>query len=291
MRKNLLLAVLILFMANSMVLAQRGAASEEPKASVQSETTVFYFGQNLERDVLMVESIVRFDTRAPLGTVMGMITGINGNAEIWLDSVLLAKAVEEVEEVQTSEGAENKLEEAESEAIEEVAKEAAAAAEEAVQEIERGVTPPEGYSRPTASFEISLANLKTSSPARDALLKSEKYLNIDSFPSALFTIEGASEPSGYHLKNNEEISLTAVGELTLNGHTRRMGNIKVYLTYLEEKPVTKANTGLTGNLLHVSAEFNIKLSDFGIIIPTEDLLTMDDLVKVTIDLVGTTNPN
>jgi hypothetical protein len=288
MRKNLLLAVLIFLMANSLVLAQRGATAEEP---VQPETTVFYFGQNLEGDVLMVESVARFDTRAPLGTVVGMVTGISGKAEIWLDSVMLVQAVEEVEEVQTSEAAENELEEAESEAIEEVAKEAAAAAEEAILEIERGVIPPSGYSRPTASFEISLANLKTSSPVRDELLKSEKYLDIANFPTAVFTIEGASEPSGFRLKNNEEISLTVVGELTLHGQTKRLGNIKVYLTYLQEKPVTKKNTNVTGNLLHVSAEFNIKLSDFGIIIPTENLLTLDDLIKVTIDLFGSTNPN
>jgi hypothetical protein len=287
MRKNLLLAVLVFFMANSLVLAQRGTASKEPTAPVQPETTVFYFGQNLERDVLMVESIARFDTRAPLGTVMGMITGIYGKAEIWLDSVMVVQATKEAEEVETSTLDQEASVSAESEAVKEVAKPVA----EVAAEIEPEIIPPGGYSRPTASFEISLANLKTSSPARDELLRSEKYLNIDSFPTAIFTMEGASEPSGFQLKDNEEISLTAVGELTLHGQTKRLGNIKVYLTYLKEKPVTKANTGLTGNLLHVSAEFNIKLSDFGIIIPAEDLLTLDDLVKVTIDLFGSTNPN
>lgn len=288
MRKNLLLAVLIFLMANSLVLAQPGAAGDE---SAKPETTVFFFGQNLEGDVLMVESVARFDTRAPLGTVVGMIIGIEGRAEIWLDSVMLVqseKVAEEVEEVEASTHDEAAAEEGEAEAVEEVAEPVEEAAEETA---EPEIIPPSGYNRPTASFEISLANLKTSSPARDELLKSENYLNVDSFPTAIFTLEGTSEPSGFHLKDNEEISITAVGELTLHGQTKRLGNIKVYMTYLEEKPVTKANMGLTGNLLHVSAEFNIRLSDFGIIIPTEDLLTLDDQVKITIDLFGSTNPN
>jgi polyisoprenoid-binding protein YceI len=286
MRKNLLLAVLVFLMANSLVLAQSGVAAEEP---VQPETTVFYFGQNLEGDVLMVESVARFDTRAPLGTIVGMVTGISGKAEIWLDSVMLVQAVLEAEELEATLETDEETPEGatEAEAVEEVAEPAA----DSTEETEPEIIPPSGYIRPTASFEISLANLKTSSPVRDELLKSENYLDIANFPTAVFTMEGASEPSGYQLKNNEEISLTAVGELTLHGVTKRMGNIKVYLTYIEEKPVTRGNQGLTGNLLHVSAEFNIKLSDFGIIIPTEDLLTLDDLVKVTIDLFGSTNLN
>jgi len=286
MRKNLLLAVLIFLMANSLVLAQSGATAEEP---VQPETMIFYFGQNLEGDVLMVESVARFDTRAPLGTIVGMVTGISGKAEIWLDSVMLVQAVLEAEELETTLEADEETPEGttEAEAVEEVPEPAADSTEQAEPEI----IPPSGYSRPTASFEISLANLKTSSPLRDELLKSENYLDIANFPTAVFTMEGASEPSGFQLKNNEEISLTVVGELTLHGETKRLGNIKVYLTYIEEKPVTRGNQGLTGNLLHISAEFSIKLSDFGIIIPTEDLLTLDDLVKVTIDLFGSTNLN
>lgn len=288
MRKNLLLAVLIFLMANSLVLAQSGAEGDEP---VMSETAVFFFGQNLEGDVLMVESIARFDTRAPLGTVVGMINGIEGRAEVWLDSIMLVQPEEEAEEVEISEPLEETGEEAEAAVETEAVEEVAEAAEEAVEEAESIIIPPAGYSRPSASFEIPLANLKTSSPVRDEFLKSEDFLNVDSFPTVIFTLEGASEPSGFQLKNNEEISITAVGELTLHGQTQRLGNIKVFMTYLEEKPVTKANTGLTGNLLHVSAEFSIKLSDFGIIIPAENLLTLDDQVKVTIDLFGTTNPN
>jgi len=290
MMKRLLLAILIFLMAGSLLLAQRGESSEEE--AVEPETTVFYFGQNLEGDVLMVESIARFDTRAPLGTVVGMINGITGEVEIWLDSVMLMEDLQEAQEVETEmeAGEETPAEEApEAEAMaEEAAEEPAESEEEPLEEAEPEVIPPSGYMHPTANFEIPLRNLKTTSPVRDELLKSEAYLDVANYPTAIFTLVNTSDPSAFHLRNGQEISLTAVCDLTLHGVTKRYGNIEVYITYIEEKPITRQNTQMTGNLLHMMAELDIKLSDFEIFIPDEDLLTLDDKVKITVDLFGST---
>ena len=87
-----------------------------------------------------------------------------------------------------------------------------------------------------------------------------------------------------------EVVLNATGRLTLHGVTHPVSNIKVFLTYITEGPVTRKNRKLEGDLLHLTAEMSFKLSDFDISIPTENLLTLDDNVNIIIDAFGTTRP-
>ena len=56
-------------------------------------------------------------------------------------------------------------------------------------------------------------------------------------------------------------------------------------TYLEESPQTK--TKMPGNLLRLEADFNAKLSDYAIPIPTMVILSLDENIKGTVDVTGT----
>jgi len=222
-----------------------------------SQTTTFYFGKNVEGDVLMVASTARFDSRAPLGSILGHISGVTGEVRIWLDSIILV----------------------EKEAGETEAAPAAAST----------LIPPSGYKMPSAKFEIPLNNLTTGNAQRDLLLKSEPYLNTAMNPTATITLTGIQDANMYHLADNQEISLTASGEVTMRGISKRYGNIKIFLNYIKEQPLTQSRLKMPGDILHINAELTIRLSDFGIAVQQDNLLTIDDAVKVTFDGFGTTS--
>ncbi len=313
--KKAFLAILILgLMLTSLLIAQEGEGEE----AEMPETTTFYFGGHLESDLLMVESVARFETRAPLGTVIGLAKGTTGEVTLWLDSLMLvAQDVPEEENQvdlieteaadvgdvagEAGEGLETEAgleeidpdtlpietgeEEAEAEAEEDVQVESAIKDEPAIQK-----PVPAGYSRPLASFEIPLGDLMTGSTIRDDMLTAEDMLNVANYPNATFQLTSIQDPSSYQLEDNLEISLIASGDLTIKDSTKRINNIQVYMTYIEAENVTEQNTGIPGDILHISASFNFKLSDFGIPIAMENLLTMDDQVSVTFEGFGSTSP-
>jgi len=222
MKKAVILAVLLLLIS-SVLYAQQGNSSEEP---AEPKITVFYFGQNIEGDVFQVQSVARFDSRAPLGTVVGTLTRLTGEVQIWLDSLVLvdtedeepvAVPVEEAAEVSDSMMAESDT-----------------AMGEAADTISVAIVePPAGYQKPLATFEIPITSLSTGNATRDEMFKAEEYLNVTEFPMAVFELVAVSDLSSFKLADNQEIGLIATGDLTLHGVTKRISNIRMFMNYIE----------------------------------------------------------
>jgi polyisoprenoid-binding protein YceI len=275
MKKAFLLAMILILAVSPMLYAQENQADT---AAATPQTTEFYFGQGLQNDVLMVKSNAIFDTRGPLGAVIGFVPGITGEATIWLDSIMLVEAAQVAEEVKQPDTTESPQVDVE------------ATQPDSVVAAESGpiIVPPEGYMRPMATFRIPLANLTTGNPARDELLKSEDYLDVANYPEAVFTLKGIQDPSALILENEKEVSMIASGELTMHGLSKNYANIRVFLTYIKQAPITKKNTELTGDLLHVTAEFTINLNDFAIAIQPDQLLKLDNKVDISVDAFGST---
>ncbi|NIS15432.1 MAG: hypothetical protein GWN00_22415 [Aliifodinibius sp.] len=292
MRKAFLLALFLMIGTAALLLAQEG---EMPEEQVIPETTTFYFGQGLENDVLMLRSLAIFDNRAPLGSAVGLVRGMTGELTIWLDSIKLVEVEEVVSEEEEEIQEPDTMAEADT-AAEMPAEEEPAAAEEAEEQADTvrlapapTVVPPSGYTQPVMVMEIPLNRLTTGNPQLDEMLKSEDYFNVSEYPTATFVLTNVTDPSEYRLQDMREISLIASGELTLNGLSKRYANINVFITYIEEKPITGENTGMTGDLIHIIAEFTISLSDFAISIEPENLVTLDDKVNIMFDGFGSTN--
>lgn len=276
MKKAFLLTIILMLAVSPMLYAQKSDASSEP---VTPQTTKFYFGQGLQNDILMVKSNALFDTRGPLGAVIGFIPGVTGQSEIWLDSIMLVEAAQVEQEVQ----------EPDTTASPQVDVEATQPDSVVATEVAPVVEPPAGYMRPAATFNIPLANLNTGNPARDEILKSEDYLDVANYPEAVFTLTNIQDPSSLFLENEKQITMIAGGDLTMHGQTKRYSNIRVALTYIEQAPITKKNTQLTGDLMHITADFTINLTDFGISIKPDQYLLIDNKVNITVDALGSTN--
>ena len=105
---------------------------------------------------------------------------------------------------------------------------------------------------------ISTASLKSGIDLRDEHIRGADWLDAEQFPEITFKITGVE-----NLNEVKENMLTArvIGEFTCHGITKEV-NSDVTLTYLDENEMTKMK--MPGDLLGARAEFNIKLSDFGV---------------------------
>lgn len=105
-------------------------------------------------------------------------------------------------------------------------------------------------------FEVALNDLTTGINMRDEHMK-EKYLQVKEHPKAILKIPAGPEDVLQFASEKE-----AQGTLTLHGQTKP----------LKVKAIKDGNK--------ISSEFDIKLSDYGIEIPTYAGITMADKVKV-----------
>jgi polyisoprenoid-binding protein YceI len=104
---------------------------------------------------------------------------------------------------------------------------------------------------------INAASLKTGIDLRDEHLRGEGWLNTEKYPEITFEIK--------NLKNiqslaDNKVKADVVGSFTLHGVTKEI-TANIQLTFLDESEQTQ--TRIPGDLLGVTAEFEINLQDFG----------------------------
>jgi polyisoprenoid-binding protein YceI len=115
------------------------------------------------------------------------------------------------------------------------------------------------------TFKFKMASLETGISMRDTHMK-EKYLQVDKFPMAELKIEGVEK---FDPNKAEEAALPFKGTLTLHGVT---------------KPVTgQVDIKKKGNGFSVKAQFDTKITDFAIDIPSYSGITVADAVKVSVE--------
>jgi len=140
---------------------------------------------------------------------------------------------------------------------------------------------PADLSNASGTVKVDLTALKTGIDLRDEHLRSENWLNTEKFPHAVFElkkVEGAS-----NLTDGKETSVKLHGDFTVHGVTKNVV-ADGELTYYKESEKTKAR--IKGNLLKVTANFDIKLSDYGVNIPDMVIGKVDDNIKVSANFVA-----
>jgi polyisoprenoid-binding protein YceI len=138
---------------------------------------------------------------------------------------------------------------------------------------------------PKAYFECDVTNLKTGIDLRDEEMLSEMYLAADSFPVATFNLLSIKKTSDMVIMNETVANIVGRGEFSLRGMADTI-NVTLTATYFEANEVTE--TRLPGDILKFKADFDIRMSHFGITIPEEVILKLDDRIHVHIDAFGGT---
>lgn len=129
------------------------------------------------------------------------------------------------------------------------------------------------------SITISVASIKTAIDLRDEHLRSENWLDADSYPEITFVIKKVGDVK---MLEDNRIETKITGDFTVHGVTKET-IADVTLTYLDASEQTKQYA--PGDLLGVQAKFNIALSDFEV----ENMIVgqkVADEIEITATLRG-----
>ena len=138
---------------------------------------------------------------------------------------------------------------------------------------------------PEAYFECDLKTLKTGIDLRDEHMRSDEYLATDSFLTATFRLLSIRKINNEVLNNETVANISGRGEFTLHGIMDSV-NVTIEATYFEANEITEKR--LPGDILKFKADFDIRMSHYGIAIPEEVILKLDDRIHISIDAFGGT---
>ncbi|MCF8242535.1 MAG: YceI family protein [Melioribacteraceae bacterium] len=137
--------------------------------------------------------------------------------------------------------------------------------------------------KPKGLVKVAIDKIKTGIDLRDEHLRGEDWLNAAKYPYAEFKLKEIKNPSSKVLKDGEKIEATFVGDFSVHGVNRKVevpGTVK----YFKESEQTKAK--MPGNLLVANATFTIKLSDYGVKIPSMVVGKVSEDVEISVDFVA-----
>jgi len=137
---------------------------------------------------------------------------------------------------------------------------------------------------PKGKVKVVIGTIKTGIALRDKHLVSENWLNAKKYPNAEFKLKEIKAESLKSLVDGRRNKVTFVGSFTVHGVTKEV-EAQGEITFFKESEQTKLKT--LGNLLVVSAKFIIKLTDYGVVIPSMVVGKLSEDVNISVDFVAT----
>jgi polyisoprenoid-binding protein YceI len=134
---------------------------------------------------------------------------------------------------------------------------------------------------PSSSVDVTidLASLDTGIDMRNGHLR-ERFLQVDKFPTATFKSASVAAPKSIGANNPTVINVT--GDFTIHGVTKRI-TVPVRVVVIPETDLTKSSRG-PGDWIHATAEFAIKLGDYGIPVPENLVMKLSDRIGIKLDI-------
>lgn len=129
------------------------------------------------------------------------------------------------------------------------------------------------------SISIPVASLKTGIDLRDEHLRSDNWLDAETYPEITFMIKKVAD---IKVTADSKLEAKVTGDFTAHGVTKEVV-ANVSMTYLDESEQTKQRA--PGDLLGVQATFNIVLSDYGV----ENMIVgqkVSENIEISINIVG-----
>lgn len=127
--------------------------------------------------------------------------------------------------------------------------------------------------KPAASsvnITVDISSLDTGNSLRNKEMK-ELYLHTAKFPTATFKSVSVTGPESIAV--NQPAGINVTGDFTLHGVTKRL-TIPVQVTLVGDGRV------------HAISNFKVHMPDFGISVPHNILVTVEDMVPVRLDVWG-----
>ena len=143
---------------------------------------------------------------------------------------------------------------------------------------------PQDLSKIRGTVTTQVASMKTGNDTRDSHLHSSEWLDAARYPLISFTITSVSNVQ----TSGNKASGMATGNFTMHGVTKRV-SIPFTLTYLTANAATAQRA--PGDLVMISATFDIALSDFNVA-GTQGVIgsKVGNKIKITAQLFGNALP-
>jgi polyisoprenoid-binding protein YceI len=135
-------------------------------------------------------------------------------------------------------------------------------------------------------FEVDVRTFTTGIESRNDQMK-EKFLNAGEFPVAVFTVTRLVSISRAKLGDQQPITAKLEGILKMKG-MQKIQSILAKFVYFKESELTKQRLG--GNLLKVSANFDLDLSQFNVSLPDNQRARLTRFLQMSVDAVGSDQP-
>ncbi len=120
----------------------------------------------------------------------------------------------------------------------------------------------------SVDVSVNMASLDTGNSLRNHEMR-ERYLEASKYPTATFkSVSVAAPPS---ISPNQPADIRVTGDFTLHGIAKRM-TIPVHVVLLPDGRV------------HITSNFTVHMPDFGIDVPHNILVVVNDDIPVTLDL-------
>ena len=138
--------------------------------------------------------------------------------------------------------------------------------------------------KPKGTVTVDLTTVKTGIKKRDAHMRSKDFLNTDKYPTASFTLERL-QVEGV-IAGRRGVDATLYGKFSLHGVTRNV-KLKVKLGHRVAGPQL-AKFGVKGDVLRIKGSFELKMSDYGIKVPSKLGAKVSNTVKISLALTAYT---
>ena len=140
---------------------------------------------------------------------------------------------------------------------------------------------PNNVSATRGTIRVPISSLRTGIDLRDEHLRNDKWLDEKRFSHATFAITSVSGPE--KLQPNKDTKLKIQGDFTIHGVTRKVtATAKVRWVPLTEE--MRKTPGITGDVVRGSASFSVRLTDYGITVPSIVRLKVANEIDVTVNL-------
>lgn len=131
------------------------------------------------------------------------------------------------------------------------------------------VADPSAPSKATVEVSIDMGTLVTGVAMRDREMR-QRYLETNKFPTATFKSVSVAGPAS--IAPNDPVDVKVTGDFTLHGVTKRL-TIPVRVVLIPD-----------GTRIHATALFSVRMPDFGINVPDNILVTVNNEVPVRLDV-------
>lgn len=155
------------------------------------------------------------------------------------------------------------------------------------------INPANVLDKPQARFVIDANTLDTGIALRNEHMKSAGWLDTAKYPRISFTMINRAIMVGPGKERTEPITTTpgadgrgtVFGELEFHG-VKKLVAADVAVEVIGESAQTKER--LDGELMHIRADFALKLDDFGVVVPAPAQLKVANVQQVHVDVFVST---